>query len=52
MGGQTDKALCSPANSCNCYLPQWKNEVKSSRCVQDQAPVTWLPGWFKGKEVL
>ena len=46
MGGQTYKALCGPANTCDCthrYLPQWKNEVKGFRCVQDSTPVTWLP---------
>jgi formylglycine-generating enzyme required for sulfatase activity len=51
MGGQTYKALCGPANTCDCshrYLPQWKNEVKGFRCVQDSTPVTWLPGWFQG----
>jgi formylglycine-generating enzyme required for sulfatase activity len=43
MGGQTYKALCGPANTCDCshrYLPQWKNEVKGFRCVQDSTPVT------------
>ena len=45
MGGQTYKALCGPGNSCDCshrYLPDWKNEVKGFRCVQDATPVTWL----------
>ena len=47
MGGQSYKALCGPANTCDCshrYLPQWKNDVKGFRCVQDSMPVTWLPG--------
>ena len=46
IGGQTYKALCGPANTCDCahrYLPQSKNEVKGFRCVQDSTPVTWLP---------
>jgi formylglycine-generating enzyme required for sulfatase activity len=46
VGGQTYKALCGPANTCDCshrYLPKWKNSVKGFRCVQDQSPVTWLP---------
>lgn len=46
MGGQTYKALCGPANTCECthrYLPEWKNEVKGFRCVQDAKPVAWLP---------
>jgi formylglycine-generating enzyme required for sulfatase activity len=46
MGGQTYKALCGSANTCDCshrYLPEWKNAVKGFRCVQDQTPVTWLP---------
>jgi formylglycine-generating enzyme required for sulfatase activity len=45
IGGQTYKALCGPANTCDCshrYLPQWKNEVKGFRCVQDSTPLTWL----------
>ena len=44
-GGQTYKALCGPANTCECthrYLPEWKNEVKGFRCVQDAKPVAWL----------
>ena len=55
MGGQTYKALCGPANTCDCthrYLPDWKNEVKGFRCVQDQTPVTWLPVSFEGEAVL
>jgi formylglycine-generating enzyme required for sulfatase activity len=43
QGGQTYKALCGPANICDCshrYLPQWKNGVKGFRCVQDALPVT------------
>jgi formylglycine-generating enzyme required for sulfatase activity len=47
MGGQTYKALCGPANTCECthrYLPGWKNEVKGFRCVKDQTPVTYMPG--------
>ena len=55
MGGQTYKALCGPANTCDCshrYLPDWKNEVKGFRCVQDSTPVTWLPGLFQGKVFL
>ena len=43
IGGETYKALCGPANTCDCthrYLPQWKNEVKGFRCVQDSTPVT------------
>jgi len=46
LGGQIYKALCGPGNSCDCthrYLPEWKNEVKGFRCVQDSTPVTWLP---------
>jgi formylglycine-generating enzyme required for sulfatase activity len=46
MGGQTYKALCGPGNSCDCshrYLPEWKNQVKGFRCVQDSTPVTSLP---------
>ena len=42
VGGQTYKALCGPGNSCDCshrYLPEWKNEVKGFRCVQDAKPV-------------
>jgi len=45
MSGQTYKALCGPANTCECthrYLPEWKNEVKGFRCVQDAKPVAWL----------
>jgi formylglycine-generating enzyme required for sulfatase activity len=45
MGGQIYKALCGPANTCDCshrYLPEWKNAVKGFRCVQDHTPVTWL----------
>ena len=55
MGGQTYKALCGPANTCDCthrYLPEWKNEVKGFRCVQDSTPVTWLPELFQGEGVL
>ena len=55
VGGQTYKALCGPANSCDCshrYLPEWKNEVKGFRCVQGQTPVTWLPNLFAGEVVL
>jgi len=55
MGGQIYKALCGPANSCDCshrYLPQWKNEVKGFRCVQELTPVTWLPEVFQGEVVL
>lgn len=43
MDGQTHKALCGPGGSCDCshrYLPDWKNEVKGFRCVQDAMPVT------------
>jgi formylglycine-generating enzyme required for sulfatase activity len=46
LGGHTYKALCGPGDSCDCshrYLPDWKNEVKGFRCVQDSMPVTWLP---------
>jgi hypothetical protein len=28
-------------------LPDWKNEVKGFRCVQDSTPVTWLPMLFQ-----
>jgi formylglycine-generating enzyme required for sulfatase activity len=45
MGGQTYKALCGPAGSCDCshrYLPEWKNQVKGFRCRQDSMPVTFL----------
>jgi formylglycine-generating enzyme required for sulfatase activity len=55
MGGQTYKALCGPANTCDCshrYLPEWKNEVKGFRCVQDQTPVTWFPVLFQGEAAL
>jgi sulfatase-modifying factor enzyme 1 len=55
IGGQTYKALCGPANTCECthrYLPEWKNEVKGFRCVQDQTPVTWLPDLFRKELVL
>lgn len=41
--GQTYKALCGPAHTCDCshrYLPHWKNGVKGFRCVQDATPVT------------
>ncbi|MBM4264176.1 MAG: hypothetical protein FJ143_15630 [Deltaproteobacteria bacterium] len=44
-GGETYKAMCGPANTCDCshrYLPHWKNGVKGFRCVQDQTPVSWL----------
>lgn len=43
IGGETYKALCGPANTCDCshrYLPQWRNGVKGFRCVPDSAPVT------------
>jgi Sulfatase-modifying factor enzyme 1 len=43
VDGQTHKALCGPANTCDCshrYLPEWKNEVKGFRCVHDQTPVS------------
>jgi Sulfatase-modifying factor enzyme 1 len=46
MGGEIFKALCGPGGSCDCshrYLPEWKNEVKGFRCVQDSAPLTRLP---------
>jgi formylglycine-generating enzyme required for sulfatase activity len=49
MGGQTFKALCGPAGSCDCshrYLPEWKNEVKGFRCLRDSPPLTWLPLFF------
>jgi len=52
IGGQTYKALCGPANTCDCshrYLPDWKNEVKGFRCVQDSTPVTWLPVVFQAE---
>ena len=55
MAGQTYKALCGPANTCDCshrYLPEWKNGVKGFRCVQDSTPVTWLPPLFQGEVVL
>ena len=55
MGGQTYKALCGPANTCECkhrYLPLWKNEVKGFRCVQDSVPVTWLLRLFQRDVVL
>ena len=55
MGGQTYKPLCGPANTCDCshrYLPEWKNEVKGFRCVQDQTPVTWLPVSLQEEAVL
>jgi formylglycine-generating enzyme required for sulfatase activity len=55
MGGQIYKALCGPGNSCDCshrYLPEWKNEVKGFRCVQDSTPVTWLPGLSWGEAFL
>ena len=45
IGGQTYKALCGPANTCECthrYLPDWKNEVKGFRCVQATKPVASL----------
>jgi formylglycine-generating enzyme required for sulfatase activity len=54
-GGQTYKALCGPANTCDCshrYLPEWKNDVKGFRCVQDQTPVSRLPVLFPGEVVL
>jgi len=53
MGGQTYKALCGPANTCDCshrYMPDWKNEVKGFRCIRDSLPLTWLP-LFLGEEV-
>ena len=43
MGGQIYKALCGPANTCECthrYLPEWKNEVKGFRCVQESMPMS------------
>lgn len=43
IGGETYKALCGPAQTCDCthrYLPQWKNPVKGFRCVQESTPVT------------
>jgi len=55
VGGQPHKVLCGPAHSCDCshrYLPQWKNEVKGFRCVQDHTPVTLMPGLFQGDAVL
>jgi len=55
MGGQTYKALCGPANTCDCshrYLPEWKNEVKGFRCVQDAKPVARLPDLFGGEMLL
>jgi formylglycine-generating enzyme required for sulfatase activity len=55
MGGQVYKALCGPANTCDCthrYLPHWKNEVKGFRCVQDSTPVTWLPVLLQGEVFL
>jgi len=55
IGGQTYKALCGPANTCDCshrYLPQWKNEVKGFRCVQDLTPVTWAPELFQGEGLM
>ena len=55
ISGQTYKALCGPANTCDCshrYLPEWKNEVKGFRCVQELVPVTWLPVLFSGEAVL
>ena len=45
IGPQPFKALCGPADSCDCshrYLPEWKNEVKGFRCVRDALPLTWL----------
>lgn len=44
-GSETYKAMCGPANTCDCshrYLPHWKNGVKGFRCVQEQMPVSWL----------
>jgi formylglycine-generating enzyme required for sulfatase activity len=55
VGGQTYKALCGPANTCDCshrYLPHWKNQVKGFRCAQDSTPVTWLPGLFQVEVIL
>lgn len=52
MGGQTYKALCGPASTCDCshrYLPEWKNSVKGFRCVVDQTPVTWLSILFQNE---
>jgi hypothetical protein len=49
IGGQTFKALCGPAGSCDCshrYLAEWKNEVKGFRCVGESPPLTWLPLFF------
>lgn len=49
-GGETYKALCGPANTCDCshrYLPHWRNGVKGFRCVQEQTPVTWLPTLYQ-----
>ena len=54
ISGQAYKALCGPANTCDCshrYLPEWKNQVKGFRCVQDQTPVTLLPEWFREQVV-
>lgn len=53
MGGQAFKALCGPANTCDCshrYHPDWKNEVKGFRCIRDLTLLTWLPPLF-GQEV-
>ncbi len=55
VGGQIYKALCGPANTCDCthrYLPEWKNEVKGFRCVQDAKPVARLPDLFGGEMFL
>lgn len=55
MGGQIYKALCGPANTCDCshrYLPEWKNQVKGFRCVQDSIPVTRLPVLFQSEAFL
>ena len=55
MGGQIYKALCGPGNSCDCshrYLPEWKNQVKGFRCVQDSTPVTSLPVLSRGEAFL
>ena len=47
--GKPTKRSAARANTCDCshrYLPEWKNEVKGFRCVQDATPVTWLPVLF------
>ena len=53
MERQPFKALCGPANSCDCshrYHPDWKNEVKGFRCARDALPLTWLP-LLSGQEI-